>query len=179
MYKELHGEKIILRRIELADAVSIAGNANIIEVIEAIHLPNPYTTKDAEEYVSKTKGYWETKKEAQFGIEDKESKKVVGMIGLMDLDFESKHAEIGYWLGKEHWGKGLASEALKMIVKYAFEDLKLKKVFAKVAARNVSSNKLLERNGFVLEGKLRQQGMYFGQLDDEMIWGQLETEKIN
>jgi len=98
------------------------------------------------------------------------------MIGLMNLDFDSKKAEVGYWIGKKYLGKGLVKEALKLILKFTFSNLKLNRVYAKVASANVASYKLLEKNKFKLEERLRKDGKYMGKWDDLLIFGILKDE---
>lgn len=176
MYKKLIGHKINLRKISKSDAESIYQNAKDKDICRGVPLPMPYTLKSAEEFIKLTQKYWKNKSEAQFGIEDKETGKIIGMIGLMNLDFKAKKAEVGYWVGKKYWGKGIAKEALKLILKYAFKDLKLNRVYAKVASMNVPSCKLLKKCNFKLEGRLRKDGKFKGKWDDLLIFGILKEE---
>lgn len=176
MYKKLIGKKINLRKIIKSDAVSIHQNGKDKEVSTAVPLPTPYTLKHASDYIVLTDNFWKDKKEAQFGIEDKNNGKIIGMIGLMHLDFKFKKAEVGYWLGKKYWGQGLAKEALLLILEYAFKDLKLNRVYAKVYSRNIPSQKLLEKYNFKLEGRLREDGLFKNKKDDFLIYGILKKE---
>lgn len=179
MYKELIGSRIILRKISKSDAKSLYENARDKEVCEAVPLPMPYTLKSAQDYVKLTNEFWKKKKEAQFGIQYNEAGKIIGMMGLMSLDFKNKKAEAGYWIGKNYWGKGIAKEALVMLLKYAFNDLKLERVYAKVYSENMSSQKLLEKCNFKLEGRLRKDGKFKGKFDDLLIFGILKSEFKN
>src|SRR3989339_1759705 len=104
----IKGKLINLRIIKESDAESIYSQAKDKEICEAVPLPMPYTLKSAENYIKITKKKWKNKTEAQFGIEDKQTKKIIGMIGLMDINFKLKKAEVGYWLGKKYWGQGIA-----------------------------------------------------------------------
>lgn len=174
MYKKLTGHKINLRKISKSDAESIYQNAKDEGICRAVPLPMPYTLKSAEEFIRLTQKNWRNKNEAQFGIEDKETGKIIGMIGLMNLDFEVKKAEVGFWIGKEYWGKGTAMEALKLILKYAFSNLKLNRIYAKVFSQNISSQKLLEKCNFKLEGRLRRDGKFKNKWDDLLIFGILK-----
>ncbi len=67
----------------------------IKEICKAIPLPTSYTLESAEEFIKLTQKYWKQKTEAQFGIEDKKTGKIIGMIGLINLDFKAKKAEVG------------------------------------------------------------------------------------
>ena len=77
-----------------------------------------------------------------------------GACGLNDLDKDHKKAEIGYWLLREHWGKGYITEAVPLVTKYGFEQLGLHRIEAIVETENTNSKKLMERLGFDHEGTL-------------------------
>jgi len=70
---------------------------------------------------------------------------------MPDEDVYRLNAEIGYWLGEEHWGKGIMTEAIKATVKYTFEKLAIKRIYANPFATNAASAKALERAGFIKE----------------------------
>ena len=83
---------------------------------------------------------------------------------------------MGYWLGKKYWGQGIAKEALKLIIKFAFSKLKLNRVYAKVCSRNIPSSELLKKCDFKLEGRLRKDSLFKGKIDDDIIYGILKEE---
>ncbi len=95
------------------------------------------------------------KKEVVFEIVENSSNEMIGLIGLHKIDWYSRFAEIRYWIWKEYWGKGYATEAVKLILKYAFEILNLEEAFARVDEINIPSRKVLEKNSFKLVGRLR------------------------
>jgi RimJ/RimL family protein N-acetyltransferase len=66
------------------------------------------------------------------------------------------NAEIGYWLGEAHWGKGIMTSVIQTTVKYAFENLGIKRVYATPFATTIGSIKVLEKAGFVREAIIRQ-----------------------
>lgn len=81
---------------------------------------------------------------------------IIGSCGFNYLDIANQRTEIGYELGKSFWGHGYMSEVLKEMVNFAFDELKLVRIEAKVNPQNAASIHLLERNGFEKEGLLRQ-----------------------
>jgi RimJ/RimL family protein N-acetyltransferase len=171
MYKKLIGKRINLRKVTLSDAESIHLNAKDKDICMAVPLPMPYTLKSAQNYVKICQKKWKDRNETQFGIEDRETGEIIGMIGLMNIDFDLKKAEVGYWIGKKYWGTGLSKEALDLILKYAFSSLKLNRIYAKVFSKNIPSVKLLEKCSFQLEGRLRRDGKFKGKWDDQLIYG--------
>ncbi len=109
--------------------------------------PHPYSIIDAEEFITKNingqiKGV--------FAIIYKGN--LVGSIGIHSQhDVYSKTAELGYYVGKNYWNKGIATKAIGMITKYGFESLHLTRIFAGIFEYNNTSMKVLEKNGFILE----------------------------
>lgn len=111
------------------------------------YFPHPYTEKDAEDYVSFCLNQRPTQNFAI--ILDGE---LVGSIGvIIQSDVYSHSGEIGFWIAEKYWGKGIATKAVKLIIKYAFEELNLKRVFASVFDFNKASQKVMEKCGFQLE----------------------------
>ncbi len=98
----------------------------------------------------------EKKREKAFAVIDKGSDGLVGVAGLHNIDQENGHAEIGYFLSPEYWGRGYATEAVSLISQYAFEWLNLRKVYARVYAPNEASRRVLEKNGFQLAGRWKE-----------------------
>lgn len=90
----------------------------------------------------------------------------VGSIGLApQTGWKSHAAEIGYWLGEDYWGRGIATAALQQMTQYALHALHYKKLFAPVLAPNNASMRVLQKCGYVLEGVHRDEvfkdGAYF------------------
>jgi len=95
-------------------------------------------------------------KNIELCIVENSSKELIGLIGLYKIDFYSRYAELGYWIWKDYWNKGYATEAVKLMLKYAFEYLNLNKVWARVFETNKASQRVLEKKGFKLVGRLRK-----------------------
>jgi len=94
--------------------------------------------------------------EKVFSIVENSSKSLVGLIGLHRIDHYNGTAELGYFLGPEHWGRGYATEAVSLAADYAFSWLRLRKLYARVFETNLASIRVLEKNGFRLAGRLRR-----------------------
>lgn len=93
-----------------------------------------------------------------FGIFTLQDNNYIGNIKVGPINFNHKVGEIGYMIGeKEVWGKGYGTEAVNLICKYAFKEIGLHKVTSGCNELNLGSNKVLQKNGFVLEGVLREQ----------------------
>jgi len=95
-------------------------------------------------------------REKVFSIVENASGSLVGLIGLHRIDHYNGHAEIGYFLNPEWWGRGYATEAVSLATEYAFFWLHLRKVYARVFETNLPSIRVLEKNGFRLAGRLKR-----------------------
>jgi RimJ/RimL family protein N-acetyltransferase len=91
----------------------------------------------------------------------------------MGDDLRTGTAEIGYWLGESYWGRGLATAAVAAFTAHAFATLGLRRVFARVLAWNPASARVLEKCGYVLEGRLRRSAIKDGKVADELLYARL------
>lgn len=95
----------------------------------------------------------------------------VGGIGIHPQDdIHRKNAELGYWLAEPFWGQGIISRAIKQTVDFAFNTYDIDRVFARPFGTNIPSQKVLEKNGFMLEGKFENTLIKDGILQDELIY---------
>ncbi len=177
MNLELDGDRIKLRRLKLSDAKDIYENIKDEEVIRwLLRIPHPYRLEDAIKFIRGTHYRIRKGKGYAFGILLKETDRVIGVVDIFNVDWESRNADIGYWLGKKYWNKGLMSEAIRLILRFAFEELKLHKISATIFEDNVASRRVLEKVGFKLEGKRREARLKFGKWHNELLYGILESE---
>jgi|ERR1035437_1733253 ribosomal-protein-serine acetyltransferase len=91
-----------------------------------------------------------------FVIEDSEKQKIAGIIFIKSIDWNVCKAELGYFVDEKYAGKGIMSKSITKIIKYAFENLLLNKLYLRAALDNISSKKVAEKNGFEVEGILRK-----------------------
>lgn len=102
--------------------------------------------------------------------------KLVGIIGLHEIDWEDKKTEIGCWLDQNHQGKGLVSKSCRHILNYCFEELELNKVEIHCAEQNFKSRAVPERLGFTKEGIIREAQLLYDHFVNHVIYGMLKTE---
>jgi [ribosomal protein S5]-alanine N-acetyltransferase len=114
--------------------------------------PHPYTRSDAEQWIEIAAN---AGLERHFAIEVDGT--LAGGIGFDPLGGErSGAASFGYWLGTAYWGRGIATEAARMLSDYALSQPGLRRLEARVFAANVASARVLEKCGFFLESTLRE-----------------------
>ena len=127
-----------------------------------------FIEKSLNRFVSNN-GYWA-------GIWNKG--KIAGSIGYLYVDWNNKKTEIGYWLGKDFEGYGLATNACKLFIQHAFNDLLLNRVEINVATNNIKSKAIPERLGFKEEGIIRNYEIINGVYIDRIVFGLLKDEWI-
>lgn len=135
-------------------------------------LPYPYTLEDADWWLN-----FVAENEGTNGIFRKVlvDGKVAGNITVERLpDIRKNDGEIGYVFDKTYWGKGIATEATKMICETAFSELSLIRLTGQVYEPNISSRKVLEKNGFILEGVLKNAVTKGNSVYSLCIYGKLE-----
>ncbi|HML04706.1 MAG TPA: GNAT family N-acetyltransferase [Methanobacterium sp.] len=159
-------EKYILRNWKYSDLENLVKNANNSNIACNMRdgFPNPYTVEDGKKWI-KFAGL----SDAIFAITVND--KAIGSIGLnIGTDIERISAEVGYWLGEEYWGNGIVSSALKGIVEYGFKELKLERIYAVPLEHNIASRRVLEKNGFILEGILRKSVIKSGKIYNQALY---------
>lgn len=150
----IEGRGFRLRRFRRSDIPALAYHANNANIAVRLQdrFPHPYTQDDARQFIEYALS---AEMETVFAIEvDGEAAGAVGIIFQQDV--YSQSGELGYWLGEEYWGRGIVSEAVKAMVKHAFGDLGLRRVYARIFSNNIASKRVLEKAGFQFEGMARQ-----------------------
>ncbi len=95
----------------------------------------------------------------------------VGGIGIHPQDdIHRKNAELGYWLAEPYWGNGIISNAIKEVLNFAFETYDIDRVFARPFGTNTASQKVLEKNNFILEGRFEKVLIKNNEYLDELIY---------
>jgi len=112
----------------------------------------------------------------KWAIALRNSDMLIGTATLFHPDFSNRRSEIGYALGRAHWGNGYMQEALKAVIDFAFEKLELHRIEADVDPRNTASIRTLERLGFQREGYLRERWQVNGEIQDALFFGLLRPE---
>ncbi len=110
----------------------------------------------ATSYISKQINETNKKEFFAYLIEEKNSNELVGMYILKSFNWRIPKCELAYFIDKNHEGKGIVRKATKRIIDHCFEDLKLNKIWIETGEDNIGSKQIAVKNGFKLEGLLRQ-----------------------
>ncbi len=155
---------------DLQELVSQANNINVWNNLRN-YFPHPYTEEHGKAWLEKVV---DALPAINMAIEA--DGKLAGGIGLiLNGDVYIKSAVIGYWLGEQYWGKGIATEAVRQMTEYAFYYFDLVRLYAEVFETNKASMRVLEKNGYYLEGVRRKAVFKNNVLMDDYIWVKLKT----
>ena len=118
--------------------------------------------------------------EVLFGIVVRETDRLIGSTGLSQIDLRNQNAGFGIIIGeKSAWGKGYGTEATRLVVRHAFEELHLNRVQLHVYAYNLRGIRVYEKVGFRREGVLRQAHVYDNRFWDTVVMAMLCEEWEN
>ncbi|GHU34205.1 hypothetical protein FACS1894105_00570 [Clostridia bacterium] len=109
-------------------------------------------------------------------IADRKTNQAIGRIHLSSFDNNNTCANIGYFLSRKYWQQGITSACVAPVVKFGFEKLSLKRIDTKVETNNIGSWKVLEKNGFLREGTLRQCFLLKDGLHDCYLYAKLSAD---
>ncbi len=114
-----------------------------------------------------------------WAIAFKNDNKLIGTICLWNIQPENHRAEIGYELNPDYWGKGIMKEAMPKIIEYGFDIMKLHSIEADLDPGNSQSVMLLEKNGFIKEGHLRESTFFEGRFSDRAVYSLINDKSVS
>lgn len=164
-----------LRPWRESDAPALAKYADNPEISRNLRdlFPNPYTLEDAECFIRVNMAQEETQLCRAVVIHGE----AAGCIGVFPgTDVYRKSGELGYWLATPYWRQGIVTKAAGQICREAFERFDLARISAYAYARNTASRRVLEKNGFRLEGIRRKAVYKDGVLIDDCVYALLREE---
>lgn len=173
-------ERIYIREFELSDAKALLemnlSNRTIFEGITPTTKDESFYTLDS--HIQLIEGWGQARDKGsryEFGIFELETNVLIGNIGLYIFNSSDK-CILGYQLNQHHYGKGYATEAVRLILDFAFKEKGFHRVEAGVMPRNIGSARVLEKAGFVREGLLRDYIKIKGVWEDHYMFSILETD---
>lgn len=168
----LRGDRITLRTVETEHLPFIRRNVNDPDVRRPLHVTTPTNLhRKRESFEENSEDDDSVRLVVHAGDEP------VGYVSLGPIDRERTKANLGYWIAPEAQGDGYATEAVELVVDYAFDELRLHKVYAKVFDFNPASMRVLEKAGFTEEGVHRDAAFIDGAYRDDHQYGILEDER--
>ncbi len=150
---------------DLSNLVKYANNPKIAKNLTD-KFPHPYTVEFGKQFITMAN---ENSPPTVLAIDI--AGEAIGAIGIHpQSDIQCKNAEMGYWLAEPYWGKGIISKAVARMVDYGFKHLTIDRIFARPFGTNIASQKVLEKAGFVLEGRFEKTLHKHGEDLDELVY---------
>ena len=173
-FPELRTARLLLRKLEKADANEIFFLRSNEDVLRYLGKEPAKTVKEAEEFIEQIIKNIDDNESILWGVALlKDPSVIIGTICLWNIRKENYRSEIGYILHPEHWRKGIMKEAINCVVEYGFNILGLHSIEALLSSGNIASSAVLESNGFVKEGHLKESFYFKGEFDDTLIYSKL------
>lgn len=169
-------DRLSLREISADDVDNFYAIYSDSEVMRYWSSP-PLPNRDAaSKLIEEIHEGFKRREHLKWGIARSSDDTLIGSVTIFHPDFTHRRAELGYALGRAHWGKGYMQETLRAVLTYAFETLNFHRIEADVDPRNAASINVLERLGFQREGYLRERWHVNGEIQDAFFYGLIRPD---
>ena len=162
--------KCKLRTWRLSDAKDLAAALNHRSVLNNLRdgLPFPYTEQDAKEYIIATLS---ANEDDTFAYAITLDDRAIGSIGAFRQgNIHRQTAELGYYLAKEYWGRGIMTDAIRQLCGHIFETTDILRIYAEPFSYNAGSRRALEKAGFTREGTMKCSAVKNGKVVDMTLY---------
>lgn len=174
----LETERLILRKLDISDAGDIFEYASDPIVTRYMTFETHKTIDDAKGFINFVLDRYSRDESGEWGIELKTNSRLIGTLGIASFDQKNSCITIGYILAKHYWGKGIVTEAVKRVIRFAFDDMKVNRVEAYHFLGNDASGRVMQKAGMQYEGILRQKLFARGEYRDVKQYAILKDDWI-
>ncbi|MEU7900080.1 GNAT family protein [Nonomuraea sp. NPDC049152] len=171
----LNGTRIRLRAMEPGDAEALWRWNSDPEVMRWLNDGYPESlAQTVSRHEDRDRNSYEN---VLLGVETLDEGRLIGLVRLGGAEPETGHAELDIYLGeKDTWGRGYATEAMRLICRYGFDKMRLHRITLWVVEANTGARRVYEKVGFVEEGRAREAFRRDGKWYDTIIMGLLESD---
>lgn len=177
MITEIKSPRLLLRKMSISDTKELFKIWSDSEVTKHMNIESFTQIEQVQEMIQLFDKLSENSEAIRYSIIELESNKIIGTCGFNYVDINNSKVEIGYDLNKSFWAQGYAKEAITYLIQYAFNDLGINRIEAKIEPENTNSIKLIEKLNFTYEGTLRQSEKSKGRYIDLKIYSKLASDK--
>jgi RimJ/RimL family protein N-acetyltransferase len=170
-------DRLLLRDFVEEDWRAVHEYGSDPEVVR--YLPwGPNTEEDSRDFIGRAIAIQneDPRRRFEIGIVLKEEGRLIGGCGIRENNATLREGNIGYVLNRIYWGRGIATEAARAIVRFGFETLNLHRIFATCFPENKASERVLQKCGMSLEGRLRENLMMRGEWRDSLLYAIIDHE---
>lgn len=173
LFQSLQTPNLQFKELTMEDSEAIHEYASNPDVSRFIGWPLMNSLKETEQFVAEMMEKEKNGTHVYANVIEKSTEKIIGTVMLFNFDKVANKAEIGYVFHQDSWGKGYGREAVKAVSDYGLKVIGLHKVHAQVTDANVGSSKILEHNGFIKEGRLKDHYYVENAYYDCLLYGKL------
>lgn len=176
-FTNLSSDRLLLRQITSEDVheiFALRSNANVMK-----YVPRPLckNLNDAIELINMIEQKLILNEGINWAITLKGNNTLIGFIGHYQIKWEHFRSEIGYMLLPGFEGKGIMTEAIKVVIEYGFNDMKMHSLEAVIDPENIASARVLEKNNFIKEAHFKENGFFDGKFIDAVVYSLLEKHR--
>jgi len=176
LFPFLETTRLTLRQLSRLDDRAVFEIRNDYQVTK-YNTGDAYTKiEQAQELIQNIRAEYVERKTVRWGITLKPKDKVIGMVGFNYWDQVDHRASIGFDLRQDQWRKGIMTEAVREVIRFGFENMRLNRIEADASIYNVGSIALLQKVGFIQEGVQREQYYEDGNYHDLVLFALLKRE---
>jgi RimJ/RimL family protein N-acetyltransferase len=173
----LRTARLLLGAFDLSDAAELQRLASAREIADTtVAIPHPYELDHALAWIGQQRREAVRGRATNFAIRLLPDARLIGSVGLRDIDREHLQAELGFWIGREWWGQGYAREAAVAVIRFGLESLGLNRIYAHHMARNPAAGRVLLASGMQREGFLRQRVRKWGVYEDVVLYAVIRDD---
>ncbi len=173
---QLETDRLILRKLASGDERDIFEYASNNEVTRYMSWDTHRTIEDSRGFIQFTLGRYERDEAGDWGILWRENGKLIGTVGFAWCDMKNRRAEIGYVLARSYWGQGIMPEAVRRIIRFAFEEMGLNRIECCHFLPNEKSGRVMQKVGMSFEGIARERIFAKGRFWDVKQYAILKAD---
>lgn len=173
-FHSLAGEKVYFKALNMEDAQEVHTYASDPEVSIFIGWNLMKSLEETREHIKLMLNRESAGTHLYASIVLKSTHEIIGTAMIFNFDEEANKAEIGYLIHRDHWGKGYGTEIVTLMTDFAFQSLHLHKLYAFVVDANIGSARILEKNGYELEGRLKDNYFIEDKYYDAFLFGKIK-----
>ena len=169
-------DRLVLRALKMSDAQDLFSYAQDPLVSRHVLWETHRSLADSRAYLRYAIRQYREGQPGSFAITLRRSGRMIGTIGFMWVSKENHSAEVGYSLSRDYWNQGIMTEALRAVIRFGFEELRLNRIEAQHELDNPASGQVMRHVGMQYEGTLRQRIKNKGRFVDVALYAILRGD---
>ena len=174
----LESERLCFRKLTITDAPEILLLRGNSETMKYIPRPLIREIDGALAHIKMINDKIDENIDINWAVTEKGSDKCIGIMGFYRTQPEYFRTELGYMITAEHWGKGYVTEAVTVLLDFAFNSLQFHSIEAVIDSRHTASERVLQKVGFIKEAHFKENFYYNNEFTDTVIYSLLKRNFI-